>query len=275
MRFNMEDVDVFFERAQDYIESFIPHVLQSTVCCFNAKKTVKVNDPILGVTEKLLQLVVVAYIVLDLAYNEAYFEETVPRGWPTFEFARHDFDSQRNKSFSAFPYCSNSSYDYHRPNAQGEKRAADDYWNDQAIICKQGVYADVIKQDTRTAYITTMEKREVQRTVDCNDRNYCVAESPNSILLNGGNPSVIQDSAGGSGHSCTCSELRNFFYVAPEALGLQLSSCGSVRATASSAWKSHTRSTLTFWALHLLRTAAAWRMGPKKIKNDDLPKRSR
>jgi hypothetical protein len=202
------------------LEAVVPTSAASVLFNFYAKKQVAIYDPVLGVADKLLQVLVVAYVVHLIWSTRSWEYVEVAEGFPTFAFERSTFNGDRNRSFDEFRYCANSSYDYYRPDEKNHKQHLA-YWNDIEVSCKQSMYADIISADQSSARISTFEKYTLATTTNCLDQDTCVRHADKSQILNGGQPYILKEHNKGS-YSCTCLEMRNYFPIGPENLGLSV-----------------------------------------------------
>ncbi len=202
--------------------------VRDEIFVFRPAKTLVVKDPPLGLLQKLLVLTISIVLLGDFFRSRRYISVGEVAGSVTeFNFERLDFNARRNRSFEAFPYCNNRSYDYFFPTKERTK-PPHSYWNDNNIACKQAMFADLLDTDGENRIATLMTYEKVSRGVTraCSESSKCERQSPKGTILRGGGgddgEAFVLREAGSGTFSCTCLEYRNFFPVRPEGIGLRL-----------------------------------------------------
>jgi hypothetical protein len=194
----------FYNNAEDLLFHMTPGLVADFLFTVPASRQMKIKDPLLGVTEKVLIGLILAYVIGQVSESEEHLLQEIPTGIPTVSFLRkapHDnaFNDERNANAnggpwksSTTPYCSSdynlkSQYEYLPPLYKDGKvyspvknpsgffepaRVADgrfigSVFNDNNIKCKQIHYAELINKDLFTASLVTFQTETISTVHSC------------------------------------------------------------------------------------------------------------
>ena len=153
---------------------------------------VRIYDPVLALTEKIMYMIVILYLMVEFTVTKNYLRQEVPDGKFTFDFERMDFNIERNLEWmNHLPYChtrlneynflhslTNKSTGVHMspvwvPQYQkyvvAEGKLGNSYLNDDKIACKQFNFAEIVHKGADRAYVMTYQKETLGTIRRCGE----------------------------------------------------------------------------------------------------------
>jgi hypothetical protein len=225
-----------------------PNFMQDLVFGFKVRKATVIKDPFLGITEKLLMLFVLGWTINRAVASESILYKELPVGHTSFGFLRvidgeEIFNAVRNwdQSSPELSYCANP-IEW----ATGNQSALNLASNDNKIQCKQLNFGEIVSKTETAAYIKTFQKETLGTVLGCNELNArggCNgiregSENLSTILYkykscnsqteqNCNNDKILvatefETNEATGKKSCACLEMRNFFSMAPEYIGIEV-----------------------------------------------------
>jgi hypothetical protein len=199
------------DEMYDYFENMLSMILPTkfanipvgdVVFSMSAPMKVTIHDAILGVTEKILQILIIVWLAYEMFSLKQYNLVGVPNGYPQFFFERGTFNFERQKAFNEsmnvnWPVDPNKkancktfenevygNYEYiqtlrdtsgelRSPVYQGGKMVKADglkgisYFNDDKVRCKQLNFAEIYKKDASEGYVVTYQKETYSSVKRC------------------------------------------------------------------------------------------------------------
>jgi len=251
-----------FQRFEDSIWDIVPGFVGKLFFEVKQPKVVSIRSPVLGIIEKSLLGLVLAYVIMNIISSGSHFKEEMPTGFPTFDFIRKApndaaFNDQRNlndQPYVDLPYCNvfhkRGEYEYLRPIYDSTGTLLSPYknftktknfdwvsikgsvFNDDKIACKQINYAELIKKGLFTAQLTTFQSETLSTVHRCEGPSLSYScsdpakretdDAKSTIITKYSGEDYFKSYESGGNVSCTCLEKKNSFPMAPEYIGLAI-----------------------------------------------------
>ena len=79
---------------------------------FSTPKICTIKDPILGLMDKMIKVILWSWVIIDLFSNELYLKTEIPSGYTTFWAESGDLINLQKINDIEYKYCDNSTYNY-------------------------------------------------------------------------------------------------------------------------------------------------------------------